>query len=199
MAKDCRVKNTANSRAGTAKAEVVVRKEWIVHAARDRSRAKVYASTGEVHPPGQRAEEVLKLHEMGLKTVKLRVHSFDPAEDVRRAIGDDFGIGVDANQGWPVSLIEEIPIWTLDRATDFAKACAELDVGWIEESLDMYAYDEQAELCRRSEVPIAGVELNGGWQEFKVMLEMAPSLSRMRRAWALSWTRASWRATPKSI
>ena len=30
---------------------------------------------------------------------------------------------------------------------------------------------KQAELCRRSKVPIAGGELNGGWQEFKVMLE----------------------------
>jgi D-galactarolactone cycloisomerase len=140
-------------------------------------RIEVYASTGEVHPPEQRAEEVLELREMGFKTVKLRVHSFDPAEDiaqvevVRRAVGDDFGIGVDANQGWPVSLIEETPIWDLDRATEFARACADLGVGWIEEPLDMYAYDEQAELCRRSQVPIAGGELNGGWQEFKVMLE----------------------------
>ena len=140
-------------------------------------RIEVYASTGEVHPPEQRAEEVLKLREMGFKTVKLRVHSFDPAEDVaqveavRRAVGDDFGIGVDANQGWPVSLIEETPIWDLARATEFVRACAELGVDWIEEPLDMYAYDEQAELCRRSQVPIAGGELNGGWQEFKVMLE----------------------------
>ena len=60
---------------------------------------------GEIRPPGQRAEEVLKLHEMGFQTVKLRVRSFDPAEDVtqvetvRRAVGDDLGIGVDANQG----------------------------------------------------------------------------------------------------
>jgi D-galactarolactone cycloisomerase len=140
-------------------------------------RIEVYASTGEVHPPERRAEEVLKLREMGFKTIKLRVHSFDLAEDVaqveaaRRAVGDDFGIGVDANQGWPVSLIEETPIWDLERATEFARACAELGVGWIEEPLDMYAYDEQAELCRRSPVPVAGGELNGGWQEFKVMLE----------------------------
>jgi D-galactarolactone cycloisomerase len=142
-----------------------------------KQRIEVYASTGEVHPPEQRAEEVLKLREMGFKTVKLRVHSFDLAEDiaqvevVRRAVGDDFGIGVDANQGWPVSLIEETPIWDLERATEFARVCADLGVGWIEEPLDMYAYDEQAELCRRSQVPIAGGELNGGWQEFKVMLE----------------------------
>jgi D-galactarolactone cycloisomerase len=138
---------------------------------------QVYASTGEVHPPEQRAEEVLHLREMGFRTVKLRVHSFDPAEDVaqveavRRAVGDDFGIGVDANQGWRVTLIDDAPLWTLERATDFARACAALGVEWIEEPLDMYAYDEQAELCRRSPVPVAGGELNGGWQEFKVMLE----------------------------
>lgn len=56
-------------------------------------------------------------------------------------------------------------------ASDFAHACAELGVSWIEEPLDMYAFDKQAELCRRSEVPIAYGELNGGRHEFKVMLE----------------------------
>jgi L-alanine-DL-glutamate epimerase-like enolase superfamily enzyme len=35
----------------------------------------------------------------------------------------------------------------------------------------MYAWDELAELRRRSPVPIAGGELNGGWHEFSVMLE----------------------------
>ncbi len=150
---------------------------WALLGGQEVDRVEVYASNGEVHPPERRAEEVLGLFEMGFRTVKLRVHSFDPAEDVaqvevvRRVVGDDMGIGVDANQGWRVSLIDDAPLWTLERATDFAHACAELGVAWIEEPLDMYAYDEQAELCRRSEVPIAGGELNGGWQEFKVMLE----------------------------
>jgi D-galactarolactone cycloisomerase len=150
---------------------------WALLGGQEAGRVQVYASTGEVHPPERRAEEVLGLREMGFRTVKLRVHSFDPAEDiaqveaVRRAIGDTMEIGVDANQGWRVALIDDAPLWTLERASDFARACAELGVGWIEEPLDMYAYDEQAELCRRSEVPIAGGELNGGWQEFKVMLE----------------------------
>jgi D-galactarolactone cycloisomerase len=150
---------------------------WALLGGKEGGRAEVYASTGEVHPPEQRAEEALRLREMGFKTVKLRVHSVDPTEDVaqveavRSAVGDSMAIGVDANQGWPVSLIEEAPIWTLERATDFAHACAELGVGWLEEPLDMYAYDELAELRRRSDVPIAGGELNGGWQEFKVMLE----------------------------
>ena len=150
---------------------------WALLGGENAERVEVYASTGEVHPPEQRAEEVLKLREMGFKTVKLRVKSFDSAEDVaqveavRKAVGDTMGIGVDANQGWPVRLIDDAPIWDLARATDFAKACADLGVGWLEEPLDMYAYDELAELRRRSAVPIAGAELNGGWQEFKVMLE----------------------------
>ena len=150
---------------------------WALLGGKEAGRAEVYASTGEVHPPEQRAEEVLRLREKGFRTVKLRVHSFDPADDVaqvekvRRAVGDSLHLGVDANQGWRVALIEDAPLWTLERATEFAQACADLDVSWIEEPLDMVAYDEQAELRRRSAVPIAGGEMNDGWHEFKVMLE----------------------------
>jgi L-alanine-DL-glutamate epimerase-like enolase superfamily enzyme len=140
-------------------------------------RVPVYASTGEVHPPEQRAAEVLQLREMGFKAVKLRVHSFDPAEDVaqietvRRAVGDSMEIGVDANQGWRVALIDDAPLWNLERACDFARVCADNGIAWLEEPLDMYAWDELAELRRRVTVPIAGGELNGGWHEFRVMLE----------------------------
>ena len=150
---------------------------WALLGGKEAGCIPVYASTGEVHPPQQRADEVLKLREMGFKTVKLRVHSFDPAQDVaqveavRRAVGDSMDIGVDANQGWRVTLVDDAPLWTLERATEFARACADLGVRWLEEPLDMHAYDELAEVCRRSTVPIAGGELNGGWHEFKVMLE----------------------------
>jgi L-alanine-DL-glutamate epimerase-like enolase superfamily enzyme len=114
---------------------------------------------------------------MGFRTVKLRVHSFDPAEDiaqletVRNAVGGSMKIGVDANQGWRVALIGDAPLWDLDRATDFARACADFEIAWLEEPLDMYAWDDLAELRRRSGVPVAGGELNGGWHEFRVMLE----------------------------
>jgi L-alanine-DL-glutamate epimerase-like enolase superfamily enzyme len=144
---------------------------------RPAGRVEVYASTGEVHDPARRAEEVLGLREQGFRTVKLRVHSFDPAADiaqietVRRAVGDSMAIGVDANQGWRVALIDDAPLWTLERAADFAHACAEHGIAWLEEPLDMYAWDELAELRRRSPVPIAGGELNNGWHEFRVMLE----------------------------
>jgi L-alanine-DL-glutamate epimerase-like enolase superfamily enzyme len=140
-------------------------------------RVSVYASTGELRPPEARAESVLGLKEAGFRSVKLRVHSFDPAEDieqiaaVRRAVGDDMEIGVDANQGWRVALIDDAPLWDLDRATEFAAACADHGIAWLEEPLDMYAWDELAELRRRSQVKIAGAELNGGWHEFRTMLE----------------------------
>jgi len=140
-------------------------------------RAEVYASTGEVHEPRRRADEVLRLREEGFRTVKLRVHSFDPADDiaqiesVRHAVGDRVELGVDANQGWRVALIDDAPLWTLQRATDFTRACAEHGIAWLEEPLDMYAWDDLAELRRRSGVPIAGGELNGGWHEFRTMLE----------------------------
>jgi len=140
-------------------------------------RAEVYASTGEVHDTGQRAEELQHLRELGFRTAKLRVHSFDPAEDVaqieaaRRAVGDCMELGVDANQGWRVALVDDAPLWTLQRASDFARACAGNSIAWLEEPLDMYAWDDLAELRRRSHVPIAGGELNGGWHEFRTMLE----------------------------
>ena len=140
-------------------------------------RLPVYASTGEVHPPRQRAEEALQLVAMGFTALKLRVHSFELAEDiaqleaVRTAVGDDIQIGVDANQGWRVALVDDAPLWDLARASEFAAACADLGIAWIEEPLDMHAYDELAALRQRSKAPIAGGELNAGWHEFKVMLE----------------------------
>ena len=150
---------------------------WQLLGGTSAGRAQVYASTGEVHDPAQRAEEVQELRQQGFRAVKLRVHSFDFSEDVaqiaavRRAAGDTVELGVDANQGWRVALIDDAPLWTLQRAAEFAHACAEHNIAWLEEPLDMYAWDDLAELRRRSRVPIAGGELNGGWHEFKVMLE----------------------------
>jgi L-alanine-DL-glutamate epimerase-like enolase superfamily enzyme len=109
--------------------------------------------------------------------VKLRVHDFDLQEDirqietVRKAVGDAMQIGVDANQGWRVALIDDAPLWDLERAVKFADACADNGIAWLEEPLDMHGWDDLAELRRRARVPIAGGELNAGWQEFQVMLE----------------------------
>jgi L-alanine-DL-glutamate epimerase-like enolase superfamily enzyme len=139
--------------------------------------ATVYASTGSVKPIGERLEYLDSIKAMGFAAVKLRVHDFDPRKDVaiveatRRHVGPDFTIGVDANQGWRVTLIDDAPLWDLDRATEFARACEDLGVGWLEEPLDMHAYDSLAELRRRTKTKIAGCELNIGWQEAKIFLE----------------------------
>ena len=150
---------------------------WQLLGGSDVKRATVYASLGEVRSPEQRVEDVQSLYERGFRSVKLRVHSDTLETDVAqleavcRAHGGKMTIGVDANQGWPVGIIRETPIWDLARAKEFADACADLGIAWIEEPLDMDAYDEQAELRNYSKVPIAGAELCGGWHEMRVMLE----------------------------
>ncbi len=140
-------------------------------------RIPAYCSTGEVHEPARRAEEVLSVKEEGFRSVKLRVHDFEPEKDieqirvVRQAVGDSMEIGVDANQGWRVALIHDAPLWNLERATEFARACEEYNISWLEEPLDMYAFDEMAELRKNTSTPIAGGELTPGWHEHKIMLE----------------------------
>ncbi len=140
--------------------------------------ARVYASSGSIKPIGKRKEYLDRIREMGFSAVKLRVHDFDIREDIavveaaRRHVGDVFVIGVDANQGWRVTLIDDAPTWDLERATDFGKACEDFGVRWLEEPLDMHAYDDLAELRRRmSTLKIAGCELNAGWHEARIFIE----------------------------
>ena len=140
--------------------------------------ARVYASSGSIKPVGERLAYLDQIREMGFTATKLRVHDFDIRQDIaiieaaRRHVGDDFVIGVDANQGWRVTLIDDAPLWDLDRATEFGRSCEDLGVRWLEEPLDMHAYDELAELRRRmSTLKIAGCELNAGWSEAKIFLD----------------------------
>ncbi|KPK66625.1 MAG: hypothetical protein AMS21_01500 [Gemmatimonas sp. SG8_38_2] len=137
----------------------------------------VYLSTGEVHPPEQRVDELLGMMERGFRTAKLRVKSPHLAEDIRqievirKGVGDELVLGVDANQGWLVSIVDRIPAWDLKRATEFAAACHENGISWLEEPLDWHDYDGLAALKKTSKVKIAGAELNHGWDEIKIMFE----------------------------
>lgn len=137
----------------------------------------VYCSTGEMHEPEQRIDELLAMQERGFKTAKLRVKNIELQDDIRhievirKGMGDDFGLGVDANQGWLVSIVDKIPAWDLARATEFAKACHANNIGWLEEPLDSRDYDGNAALKAVSEVKISGAELNYGWDEIKIMFE----------------------------
>lgn len=138
---------------------------------------ELYCSTGEMHPPERRAEELLSRAEKGFKTAKLRVKNVRLEDDIRhvevipKLVGDKLSLGVDANQGWLVTVMADIPAWTLERAEKFAAACADNNIRWLEEPLDSRDYDGLAALRKKSKVALAGAELNYGWNELKIMIE----------------------------
>jgi L-alanine-DL-glutamate epimerase-like enolase superfamily enzyme len=139
---------------------------------------KLYASTGEVKKPARRIEEAEARYAEGFRSIKLRVHDFDEGVDTlhvqetAKAIGDKMKIGVDANQGWRVTIIRDAPLWNLERAKRFADTCADAGVAWLEEPLPMDAYDDLTALTAHSRVPIAGGELHtAGLHELKMMIE----------------------------
>jgi L-alanine-DL-glutamate epimerase-like enolase superfamily enzyme len=138
---------------------------------------EVYCSTGEMHDPERRVDELLAMRDRGFKTAKLRVKSRTLEEDVRhiavirKGVGDKLALGVDANQGWLVTIVDKIPPWDLTRAEIFAKACDDHNVVWLEEPLDSRDYEGNAALRKRSRVKISGAELNYGWDEIKIMFE----------------------------
>lgn len=137
----------------------------------------VYLSTGEMHEPGKRVEELLSMKERGYKTAKLRVKNIDLKDDIRhietirKGVGDDFTLGVDANQGWLVSIVDKVPAWDLNRAKQFADACYDNQIEWLEEPLDSRDYDGNAALKKEAKIKISGAELNYGWDEIKIMFE----------------------------
>jgi D-galactarolactone cycloisomerase len=137
-----------------------------------------YASTGEVKGPADRITEAEARFAEGFRSIKIRVHAFDEAEDIRqvvetaKAVGHKMKIGVDANQAWRVTAIGAAPQWDLARAKRFADVCADAGVSWLEEPLPMDAYDDQATLAAYSRVPISGGEIHtGGLPELKMMIE----------------------------
>jgi L-alanine-DL-glutamate epimerase-like enolase superfamily enzyme len=138
---------------------------------------EAYCSTGEMHDPKQRVDEILALNERGFRVFKQRVKNAELKDDirhieeVRKGIGNEIVMGVDANQGWPVSIVDKVPNWDLKRAKEFAKACKANKYDWLEEPLDSRDYDGNAALKRASKVKISGAELNYGWDEIKIMFE----------------------------
>ncbi len=138
---------------------------------------EVYCSTGEMHEPERRVDELLAKRERGFRVAKLRVKNELLEEDIRhvrvirKGLGAKMTLGVDANQGWLVSIVDKPPAWDLKRAKEFARACHDNAIQWLEEPLDSRDYEGNAALKRASKVRISGAELNYGWDEIKIMLE----------------------------
>jgi len=141
-------------------------------------RVQLYASTGDVKDGKARAAELEARRAEGFEAAKLRVHKATLQEDleqietVRRAMGDGFAMGIDANQGWRVAVVADAPLWDLDRALRFGDRAAELGYLWLEEPLQSDDYEAMAALRARTGIAIAGNEINHvGLPEVQVMLE----------------------------
>ncbi len=139
------------------------------------NQVRVYASTGERKPAGERVSSARQLKELGFPALKIRMHAPDPREDitliraVREAIGSGMEILVDANQGWQMPG-DESPYWDFKTAAWVVDALAELDVFWLEEPLHRHDYEGLAALCGRTPVRIAGGEGNREFATFRQYL-----------------------------
>ena len=138
-----------------------------------------YASCVELRTGEQRAQDAAARRAEGWRAMKLRLHDWTLRADVsqvaavRKAMGDDFVILVDANQaqqpGTPHP--EPGPIWTYERALQTARELQQLGVFWLEEPLDRYAFEELKKLCAAVEIYIAGGENNRGLHELRWLVE----------------------------
>lgn len=140
-------------------------------------------------------EEALLARERGLAGMKFKVGGRTPEEDagrfaaVRRAVGDDFILCADANQGWSVS-----------EAVTFARAVEGLDLHWFEEPCK-WANDRRA---MRDVRTLAGVRVCAGQSEFSaagardLMVEGAIDFCNFDASWSggpTEWRRAAAVAT----
>jgi len=95
----------------------------------------------------QRAGDALRIKEEGFTALKLRIHSNSMAEDirqveeVRKAVGSEIEIMVDANQASTVSCPEPGVTWSYSRALKTAQELDRLGVVWLEEPLPKYDFE----------------------------------------------------------
>jgi L-talarate/galactarate dehydratase len=112
-------------------------------------------SGGYLHTP---LDQVLKnvriSRESGIGGIKLKVGQPDLSIDiqrvgeVRKLLGHDFPLMVDANQQWD-----------RQKATRACRAFEDFDLTWIEEPLDAYDFDGHAQLAQRFDTAIATGEM----------------------------------------
>jgi D-galactarolactone cycloisomerase len=124
-----------------------------------------YTSTAELVTADERVRRCLALREAGVRAAKIRLHASDwrldlpVLEAVRDAVGEDFELMVDANQGWrmPGDLA---PAWSAQSVLDLARELARLDVYWLEEPLATDDVDGYAALRRATDLRLAAGEMS---------------------------------------
>jgi L-alanine-DL-glutamate epimerase-like enolase superfamily enzyme len=148
---------------------------WGGHA----DRVTAYSSCVELRSGEQRAQDAAARRAEGWRAMKLRLHDWSMQEDlaqveaVRRAMGDEFTVLVDANQaqqpGTPQP--QAGPVWRFERAVQTARELQQLGVFWLEEPLDRYDFDGLQRLCAAVDMLIAGGENNRGLHELRWLVE----------------------------
>jgi D-galactarolactone cycloisomerase len=142
-----------------------------------KNRVPAYASMIQLSTPEERARMAVQLKSQGWKAIKLRAHYATLKEDVqlveavRKAVGDDMEIMVDANQAQSSGTWQPGVMWDFRRALETARELERLNCVWLEEPRLRYSYDELAELSRLVGIPIAGGENNRGVHEYRWILE----------------------------
>ncbi|GEL76510.1 mandelate racemase/muconate lactonizing enzyme family protein [Tenuibacillus multivorans] len=138
------------------------------------NKINAYASTGEIVTPDVRAERAKQFVEDGYKAMKIRFHHEDVRDDisvveeVRKAVGDQLDIMVDANQGWKMPWDTE-RTWDLKQAVQVARELEKLNVYWLEEPLPAHDFKNMAKLREMTNIRIAGGEMNRRWPDFREM------------------------------
>jgi L-alanine-DL-glutamate epimerase-like enolase superfamily enzyme len=139
-----------------------------------------YMSSGSSHNHDQeKARQIARqAQDLGYRGLKLRVKNAgmavmtDYIGAARDAVGNTMDLMVDANQGWPVDLIDETQKWDLRFATGFARSIEQYEIKWLEEPLNRGNFEDLAQLRGNTSTPIAGGELNSSWRDFKAMLDI---------------------------
>lgn len=136
---------------------------WRLLGARYRDRVLAYASgpyyfKDEV-VPDRVAEEALKYREQGFKAMKVKIGGLHPRDDlrrveaVRRAVGDDIAVMVDANQAYNAQLAMRV-----------GRELEQLDILWFEEPVPCVDLEGYARLRNTLRIAIAGGEVE--WSRF---------------------------------
>ena len=127
-------------------------------------RIHAYASSGELVSPEERARRCVALRDAGVRACKIRFHHTDWRRDVdvvaavRDAVGPDFQLMVDANQGWRMPGDRQ-PRWDVATAAQCARALEPLGVYWLEEPLPTTDLDGYRALRTRTDLRIAAGEM----------------------------------------
>ncbi|MFB6283535.1 MAG: mandelate racemase/muconate lactonizing enzyme family protein [Halobacteria archaeon] len=138
---------------------------------------KAYASTAENQEVERRLDYIEERVREGFEAVKLRFGRREIEEDleVARRVRREFPeltLMVDPNMGWSARVMEIEERWSFNEALEVCRGLEEIGgVEWIEEPLEQHAYRPYSELREKTDIAVAGGELNSGIYEFREFLE----------------------------